>query len=60
MIDPVIAADGFNYERSAIEMRIARVSPNVRSPMTNEPMPPTLVDNNELKAQIANYNESQE
>jgi hypothetical protein len=60
MIDPVIAADGFNYERSAIEMWIARVSPNVRSPMTNEPMPPTLVDNHELKAQIANYNESQE
>lgn len=35
-MDPVIAADGFTYERSAIENWIARKG---TSPMTNEPLP---------------------
>jgi len=53
MRDPVIAADGFRYERSAIEMWFARVAPNVRSPMTNAPMLATLVDDVQLKARTS-------
>ena len=35
-VDPVLAADGFTYERSAIEGWISR---KATSPMTNEPLP---------------------
>lgn len=36
LVDPVFAADGFTYERSAIEDWISRKG---TSPMTNEPLP---------------------
>lgn len=42
-MDPVIASDGFTYERSAIEGWLARKN---TSPMTNEPLAHlTLVPN---------------
>lgn len=43
LVDPVIAADGFTYERKAIEEWIAR---KATSPMTNAPLlHTTLVPN---------------
>ena len=37
MVDPVLAADGHNYERAALEQWLAR---NAFSPVTNAPMGP--------------------
>lgn len=48
--DPVRAADGRAYERSAIELWLTK---NDTSPMTNEPMPhKRLVPDPELKQKM--------
>ena len=40
MRDPVVCADGYSYERAAIEEWLAKHS---SSPVTNEPLPHKLV-----------------
>jgi hypothetical protein len=50
MEDPVVAMDGFTYERAAIE---AWFRQSDRSPMTNLPIPPVLVPNIAIRQQIA-------
>lgn len=54
MTDPVIAPDGFTYERSAIENWMTRAQ---TSPMTNLPMPQggDLVPNVNLRGQISDW-----
>ncbi|XP_055734856.1 WD repeat, SAM and U-box domain-containing protein 1-like [Salvelinus fontinalis] len=54
MKDPVIAADGYSYEREAIESWIS--AKNRSSPMTNLPLPTTLVmPNRSLKTAIGRW-----
>jgi hypothetical protein len=45
MVDPVVAADGFTYERAAIEMwmRSKDVSPRTREPLVREIEIPLLM-----------------
>lgn len=51
LVDPVIAADGFTYERYAIEDWLARG--NVTSPMTNDPLEHLLlIPNGTVKSAI--------
>ncbi|GAQ88943.1 U box domain containing protein [Klebsormidium nitens] len=60
MRDPVIATDGFTYERSAIAAWLAR-SPT--SPMTNLRLPGDwwqLIPNRTVKAQVAEWREMQQ
>ncbi|KAM3861957.1 WD repeat, SAM and U-box domain-containing protein 1-like [Diretmus argenteus] len=58
MKDPVIAADGYSYEREAIESWIR--AKNKSSPMTNLPLQTTLVTpNRSLKMAIARWTSSQ-
>ena len=55
MVEPVIASDGFTYERSAIE-RWLDMGADRRSPTTNAPLPSrTLVPNRHLASMIAAY-----
>lgn len=55
MDDPVIAFDGFTYERKAIENWLER---NMTSPMTNIPIQSkTLIPNFAIKSQIISYRE---
>ena len=55
--DPVVAADGNSYERSAIEAMFA--TGNSRSPLTNEPLPSTqLTPCRQLKKLCDAYRES--
>lgn len=44
-MDPVFAADGFTYERSAIQNWLAK---SATSPMTNEPLEHTMLVPNRL------------
>jgi hypothetical protein len=54
MIDPVLASDGYSYERTAMEAWIN--SGKVVSPMTNvELKSPTLTPNRSLKLLIERY-----
>ncbi|KAM9398073.1 WD repeat, SAM and U-box domain-containing protein 1-like isoform 1-T1 [Salvelinus alpinus] len=58
MKDPVIAADGYSYEREAIESWIA--TKNRSSPMTNLPLQTTLLTpNRTLKMAIGRWRTSQ-
>ncbi|XP_064820620.1 WD repeat, SAM and U-box domain-containing protein 1-like isoform X2 [Oncorhynchus masou masou] len=58
MKDPVIAADGYSYERKAIESWIS--AKNRSSPMTNLPLPTTLVmPNRSLKTAIGRWTATQ-
>ncbi len=52
MVTPVVAQDGFTYEKSAIEdwMKYKKTSPK-----TNEPIEAVLVPNFNLKALIADW-----
>ena len=50
MEDPAIAMDGHTYERAAIATWFARSD---RSPMTNLPIPPTLIPNIAIRQQIS-------
>lgn len=53
LTDPVIAADGFTYERSAIEEWLS--SGKVTSPSTNEPLlNQSLVSNHQVRKQLEN------
>lgn len=48
--DPVIASDGYTYERSAIEDWISR---GKRSPMTNQPLQNSvLISNHTLRGAV--------
>ena len=52
--DPVMAADGFSYERRAIESWLGRGKRT--SPKTNEEMPHTfLIPNRDLKAMCQEF-----
>jgi hypothetical protein len=53
MEDPVVAADGYTYERSMIAAWLARG--NRRSPLTNEPMGAALLPNRSLKSAIREW-----
>ena len=55
MKDPVVASDGFTYERTAIEAVL--VTGNKRSPMTREPLQPNLFPNRVLRQRIQEYEE---
>lgn len=58
MKDPVIAADGYSYERESIESWIG--GKNKTSPMTNLPLPTTLLTpNRSLNMAIARWKSSQ-
>lgn len=50
MVDPVLAMDGYTYERQAIEAWYRRSD---RSPMTNTIVHPTLIENLMIRQQIA-------
>ena len=52
MEDPVMAMDGFTYERSAISTWFQRHN---TSPMTRAVIPPTLVPNVGKRSEIANW-----
>ena len=52
MEDPVVAMDGFTYERQAITTWFQR---HDTSPMTRAIIPPTLVPNIDKRSQIANF-----
>jgi len=55
MKDPVVAADGYSYERSAIETYF-KSSPSARSPMTGSQLPnKTLVVNQALRIMINDW-----
>jgi len=54
MVDPVMAMDGFTYEREAIAAWLRR---HDTSPITRQVIPPTLIPNNNLRSQIASWNE---
>ncbi|XP_016128326.1 WD repeat, SAM and U-box domain-containing protein 1-like [Sinocyclocheilus grahami] len=57
MKDPIIAADGFSYEREAMESWIN--TPNRSSPMTNLPLQTTLLTaNRSLKMAIQRWKSS--
>lgn len=55
MDDPVFAADGYTYERSAIATWFQRSD---SSPMTREVIPPTLIPNRSLRSRIAELDAS--
>jgi len=52
MTDPVVAEDGFTYERAAIEMRMKTSS---KSPLTNVPMGAGLIPNRNMKIMLAQF-----
>ena len=51
-LDPVIAADGRTYERSAIEEHIRVQGDALRSPISNEPMSSALITNPQARSTI--------
>jgi hypothetical protein len=59
MKDPVVAADGFTYERSAITRWLQQQGMR-RSPMTNKPMETLLVPNHSLRSSIMEWHEQQQ
>ena len=55
MTDPVVAADGYTYDRSAITKWLAT---HATSPMTNAKLPhKELTPNHALRSSIMEYNE---
>lgn len=58
-VDPVIAADGFTYERSAIEDWLTRkkTSPMTNVPLEHERLIPNLSVSRALKAFFWEYSE---
>jgi len=52
MTEPVLAEDGFSYQKDAIKQWLGRLG-SQRSPHTNLPMGPTTTPNRALKAMIA-------
>eukprot|EP00854_Cymbomonas_tetramitiformis_P005035 gene5035-6136_t len=60
MEDPVIADDGYTYERSAIEHWFARCRGHPTSPMTNEQLRSNnLIPNRIVKSMIANLTQTE-
>jgi len=55
MEDPVIASDGFTYERSAIKNLLGTVNP--KSPHTRDPLTQDLIPNYSLKGAIHEFKE---
>ena len=53
MVDPVVASDGFSYEREAINQVLSQPEP--LSPMTREPLLSNVFPNRNLKNRIAEY-----
>jgi hypothetical protein len=58
MKDPVVAADGFTYERSAVTRWLQQQAMR-RSPMTNKPMETLLVPNHSLRSSIMEWRQQQ-
>lgn len=53
MVDPVITADGYSYEREAIEQHLKTQN---TSPKTGAPLPNTnLIPNNDKKTDILEF-----
>jgi hypothetical protein len=55
MIDPVIASDGFTYERASIENLLNSANP--KSPFTRDNLTKVLIPNNSLKGVIDEFKE---
>jgi len=53
--EPVIASDGFTYERKSITEWFTRCSPNFRSPLSGAKINKNLIENNNLKSQISQW-----
>ena len=54
MRDPVVASDGFTYERAAIREVLSSAAPGeVLSPLTREPLAPTVYSNIVVRQRIA-------
>lgn len=62
MVNPVIASDGHTYERDAIQDWIsgARAGTVALSPLTREPLAPTLIPNHAMRKRIGEYDEELE
>ena len=58
MSDPVVASDGFSYERTAIARVLAE--PNARSPLTREVLRPELLPNRALRKHIEVHKTAQD
>jgi hypothetical protein len=59
MEDPVVAVDGFTYERSAITRWLRQQQGMRRSPMTNKPMGKMLLPNHSLQSSIMEWHKQQ-
>jgi len=46
MVDPVVAGDGFTYEREALEQWLSSAHGVPKSPLTNRPMESTAMHPN--------------
>jgi hypothetical protein len=57
MEDPVVAQDGYTYERAMISQWQAR---SCRSPMTNQPMGRALLPNHALRSSIQEWQVQQQ
>lgn len=56
MVDPVLASDGFTYERVAIQRWMRQCGWRPRSPVTNESLQPhVLIPNHRLKSLMNDY-----
>ena len=61
MSDPVMSADGFTYERSAIETWFRNSGSTPLSPLSGKALPNRhLIPNNALKSAIGDYAKRQE
>jgi len=58
MMEPVVASDGFTYEREAIEKWFAQKTSTVLSPMTGLPISRHLTPNHALQTLIKEYIET--
>ena len=60
MVDPVVASDGYTYERAAIERVLAMPVPQRNSPLTREALAPQLFVNRALRDRIAAHDREAE
>ena len=60
MVDPVVASDGFTYERKHIELWFGVDKLTMTSPTTGGVMDQRLIPNNTLKSEINQFNEGKD
>lgn len=61
LVDPVVAQDGFHYQRAALERWVAHCFQErryPRSPLTNLPMAPWYTPSHTMKSMVHQYIES--